>query len=241
MNISSLKEIIKRSSVGPFVKKMYRLFPIARPKYSFAQLGEDLILDHFVQYKKDGFYVDIGAYHPMDISNTHIFYKRGWSGIQVEPNSSRCNLFKRYRPQSLTLNIGIGPEQSTGTFYLFEEESLSTFSAESAELNITLGNTFLEKREVSLLPLHMVFETYAKDKIIDIMSIDTEGYDMEVLKTNDWERFRPRFIVIETVEFDVGIYGKKLNDIYDVYMKSIQYEKIADTYLNTIYTDIHGK
>ena len=71
------------------------------------------------------------------------------------------------------------------------------------------------------------------------MSIDTEGYDIEVLKSNDWKKFRPHFIILETLEYREKNTGKKLNDICDKYMSEVGYSKIADTYINTIYEKIY--
>jgi FkbM family methyltransferase len=234
-----MKERFKKTTLGKWLLAIKHAFPIAHPVYSYSQLGEDILLDHFVQYKKDGFYVDIGAYDPVSISNTYKFYKRGWKGIQIEPNAKRSPLFKRYRPGTITLTIGIGLEEGIQTFYHFQEESLSTFSKESADLNQSLGNTLLDTQQVQVLPLSAVFAQYLHGRKIDILSVDTEGYDMEVLKTNDWRQFRPAFVVVETAEYGNELLGKKLNDRYDPYMESLGYQKVADTYLNTIYMDRH--
>ena len=53
-------------------------------QYSFSQEGEDLVLARIFEGKKNGFYVDIGAHHPTRFSNTHYFYRRGWSGINID-------------------------------------------------------------------------------------------------------------------------------------------------------------
>lgn len=232
-----MKEWLKKTKIGKWLLKIKHAFPIAHPVQSYSQRGEDILLDYFIQYKKDGFYVDVGAYDPVSISNTYKFYKRGWDGIQIEPNPVRSKLFRRYRPRTTTLMIGIGPEETIGTFYHFQEESLCTFSKESAEHSQSLGNTLLDTQQIPMLPLRTVFEKHLGNNAIDILSVDTEGFDMEVLQTNDWQKFRPRLIVVETAEYDKGILGKKLNEHYDPYMHSIGYQKVADTYLNTIYLD----
>ena len=58
---------------------------------------------------------------------------------------------------------------------------------------------------------------------------------MEVLKSNDWKKFRPHFIILETMEYRKDDEGKKLNNIFDPYMQELGYKKVADTYVNTIY------
>jgi hypothetical protein len=88
---------------------------------------------------------------------------------------------------------------------------------------------------IPIIPLKKILEKHAGQKEIDILSVDTEGYDLEVLESNDWQKFRPRFLIIETLEYKNDGTGKKLNDIFDTYTEKIGYKKIADTYINTIY------
>lgn len=211
--------------------------PSIKPKYSYSQTGEDIILDSFLEGKKNGFYIDVGAYHPISLSNTYKFYKRGWSGINIEPNHNKFNLFKKQRPRDINLNIGIGSDEKVSPFYIFDADTLSTFSKESMENYKKIGHRVSEIKEIDLIPLKNVIEKYAKNKDIDFLSVDTEGYDLEVLKTNDWNLFRPKFIILETVEYSRNVFGKKTNDVYDVFMDDIGYKKIADTYINTIYLD----
>ncbi len=237
MNISTIKKAIKTTGLGKYIAKYYHQYVITRHKKSYSQVGEDIILDYLLGGKKNGFYVDIGAYHPVHLSNTCLFYKRGWKGIQIEPDEKRSLLFKKKRPNSITLNLGIGDSVGTSKFYIFKEEALSTFSKEVADLVIKEGHTLVKILEIPMMRLSDVFEKYAKNVQIDFVSIDTEGYDLAVLKTNDWNIFRPTFFVIETAEYSSENLGKKLSSLYDSFMQEKGYEKVADTYLNTIYRD----
>ncbi len=90
---------------------------------------------------------------------------------------------------------------------------------------------------VEILPLSSLLEKHVQGKEIDFFSVDTEGFDLEVLKSNDWKRFRPKLVVLETVEYSRHAFGRKLNDTHDTYMESFGYRKVADTYINTIYAD----
>ncbi|MDD4989683.1 MAG: FkbM family methyltransferase [Candidatus Pacebacteria bacterium] len=193
-------------------------------------------MDYFLKEKKMGFYVDVGAYHPMHISNTYKFYRRGWKGIQIEPNYNKFTLFQKYRPNTINLNIGVGNREGVMKFFIFEDDAYSTFSEEIVELNKSHGHKLVETKNVPIKPLRKVFAEYADKKEIDFMSVDTEGYDLEVLQTNDWNLYRPRFVVVETMEAGDRLFSRKLTTI-DPFMKSVGYEKVADTYLNTIYAD----
>lgn len=204
-----------------------------------SQCGEDLIIESIIPLKKDGLYVDVGANHPIKYSNTFLFKMKGWRGINIEPNPFRMKLFSIFRKSDVNLNIGIGVNESEMDFYIFDEHTLSTFDANSAEEFKKIGHKVKKTIKVNILPLRNILEKYCDGKQIDILSIDTEGYDLEVLKSNDWDKFRPRFVIIETLEYRKDGEGKKLNDIFDPFMNNINYKKIADTYINTIYEKIN--
>jgi hypothetical protein len=49
--------------------------------------------------------------------------------------------------------------------------------------------------------LEKICDTYVKNKKIDILSIDVEGWDMDVLESNNWNKYKPNYIIVETVEY----------------------------------------
>lgn len=204
-----------------------------------SQCGEDLIIESIMPGKKDGFYVDIGANHPIKFNNTLLFYNKGWNGINIEPNHSRMWLFNILRKRDVNLNVGIGKTDSVMNFHIFKESTLSTFDDETSEKLIKMGHPLNKTIRIPISPLKDILEKHAPNKEIDIMSIDTEGFDMEVLESNDWNRFRPRFLIIETLEYDKNEGGQKLNNKFDPYLEKIGYKKFAETYINTIYEKTH--
>lgn len=217
-------------------KILLKLFGV---RIIYSQFGEDFIIESLIPKQKTGIYVDIGANHPIKFSNTLLFYKKGWRGINIEPNTSRIKLFNILRRRDTNLNIGIGEKESEMYFNIFKESTLSTFDQKAATEYKNMGHKLDKVVRVPVLPLSKVFDLHIKDKNIDIMSVDTEGFDMIVLKSNDWNKYRPRFIILETLEYRNDGNGKKLNDTYDEYMNNIGYKKIADTYINTIYEKTH--
>jgi FkbM family methyltransferase len=72
-------------------------------RLSYAQEGEDVLLDRLLAKQTDGFYVDVGAHHPKRFSNTHYFYMRGWSGINIEPNPVVVGSFRQMRRRDINL------------------------------------------------------------------------------------------------------------------------------------------
>ena len=95
---------------------------------SFAQESEDLVLNKIFGNQSNGFFIDIGANHPIRFSNTWFFYKKGWRGINIEPNPDMFKLLEEYRPHDLNLNIGISDVNDTLDYYMFNEPALNTFS-----------------------------------------------------------------------------------------------------------------
>jgi len=211
---------------------MHKIFGV---RLISSQCGEDLIIEQRIPFKKDGLYVDVGANHPIKYSNTFLFKMKGWSGVNIEPNPFRVKLFNIFRRRDINLNIGVGAEESEMDFYVFDEHTLSTFDTNSVDEFKKMGHKVKKIVKVNVLPLKSVLEKCCSDKQIDILSIDTEGYDLEVLKSNDWNKFRPRFVIVETLEYRKDGKGKKLNDIFDPFMSNVNYKKMADTYINTIY------
>lgn len=207
---------------------------------SHSQKGEDLLIDALFKHKKKGFYIDIGACHPKRLSNTKFFYDRGWNGINIEPNPQRLPLFMQDRPRDINLNIGIGSVSKEMLFYVFEAASGSTFSKEEAETLVKVGYRLKKKLFVPVMKLSDVMKKHVKGPI-DFMTVDTEGLDMDVLKSNDWEKFRPKLLCIETIDFiDLlvldGTSDRK--EVISKYLKNCGYREYHSNGLNTIYKDV---
>ncbi|MFH5805192.1 FkbM family methyltransferase [Alienimonas sp. DA493] len=149
-----------------------------------------------------GLYVDVGAHHPVRFSNTKIFYDHGWRGVNIDPLPGSMDLFRRERPEDVNLEVGVAAERGELTYHLFDEPALNGFDpALSAERDETTDFTLLETRSVPVVPLRdLLDEHVGPERQIDFLSVDVEGLDAEVLKSNDWSRYRPRIVVAEVAE-----------------------------------------
>lgn len=215
----------------------------------FAQYGEDLILDTALQVLQNRkiiseiTYIDIGANHPKRISNTYWLYKRGHSGVIIEPNRRLAALYKKYRPRDIVLEMGI-TNTTTPTvipFYQFEEraDGLSSFS----QANIT------EAIEKTRIPFHYdiiptpvdninnIAEKYIGDKTLFLANIDVEGLDFEIISELNFQKFRPIFFIIETAELTQSTFLGRKNDKCIQLLHKHGYTVYADTYVNTILID----
>ena len=198
---------------------------------SYSQKKEDIFIDKLLGNKQKGFYVDVGAHDPYQFSNTYRFYKKGWRGINLEPDETGYKKFVELRKRDINLNIGVGNTNHALTFYKFCPSALSTFSEREAKTYIRKGFTLEKKVEVKVEKLSSIFRKYLPVKTIDFMSIDTEGFETEVLDSNNWSIFKPRIICIESVTYG----GKRKDDGYHKFLISVGYNKIYDNKLNSIY------
>jgi FkbM family methyltransferase len=203
---------------------------------SYSQEGEDMILKSLYEGKKGykGFFVDIGAHHPVRFSNTCYFYKRGWKGINVEPTPSAIKAFQLFRKRDINLNLGVGGEKGTLKFYCFNEPALNSFSKEVSERINRESDKYkiIKEVDVEILPLSEIFDTYLpKDTRIDFMSIDVEGLDYQVLRSNNWDKYKPDFILVEE---NINLDELDQSEIYQ-FLKAKGYEFIAKTLRTGIY------
>ena len=179
------------------------LFPARWGRLSFSQEGEDLLLEDLFSDQQCGRYVDIGSHHPYRFSNTYRFYRKGWSGLCVDPLPGTARKFSRARPRDIVEEVGISREGAKLTYYMLSDPALNTFDKDVAEYWSGQGKyRIIGKIEVQTFTLAELLSKVALPRI-DFMSVDVEGLDLEVLSSNDWHRFRPRIIVAESLDTDL--------------------------------------
>jgi FkbM family methyltransferase len=172
---------------------------------SFSQEGEDMILRDLFHDKQKGFFIDVGAFHPTRFSNTSHFYEKGWKGINIEPSPDAQVQFAKIRPLDINLNIGISDEAGELIYYVFDEPALNTFDPKRVEyLHSNTNYKCKNEIKISVRPLKDVLDQYLiANQKIDFMNIDVEWQEIEVLKSNDWNKYRPKILLIEILNFDL--------------------------------------
>jgi len=205
---------------------------------SYSQEGEDLIIDKLLGYKKNGFYIDIGAHHPMKYSNTFIFYKRGWNGINIDAMPKSMNEFNKIRKRDINIEVAISDNEDKNFFYIFNEPAFNTLNKKEAFLKDNKNvDKIIETIEVKTEKLETILNQCLVNQEIDFMSVDTEGNDLNVLKSNNWEKYRPQLIMVEDLKFK-NIEEYNQSEIYN-YMKSLNYSIVAKT-INTVFYQLNA-
>ena len=211
------------------------------PRVSYSRSGEDLIIEEFFRNKMSGFYVDIGAYHPIDHSNSYKYYLKGWRGINIDPSIETIDSFNKVRPEDVNLNIAIGEARGSGSYFIFKNDASMNTISENFYKESEVKHSLLlqEKREVKIDRLENVLKEYKPPTSkIDFLSVDVEGSDLQVLQSNNWDIYRPQVLCVEV---DADIFRISENDIC-TYLASKSYSPVAYTFINkevgnVIFTD----
>jgi FkbM family methyltransferase len=204
---------------------------------SWSQEGEDMLL-HRILKKKTGFYVDVGAHHPKRFSNTYFFYRMGWSGINIDAMPGSMKEFEKCRKRDINLELGVYHKKDILDYYFFNEPALNSFSAKhSEELSLAEKNYNVKKiLKIKVRPLREILAYHLKGRKIDFLNVDVEGFDLNVLQSNDWSKYRPRFVLAEILK-------SSLNNIEDNnvvrFMKKQGYIIYAKQMNTVFFEDLH--
>lgn len=169
------------------------------PLTSYSQRFEDLYLGCCFPDQRDGFYIDIGAGHPVYDNVSFAFYLRGWRGIAVEPNPWLSQLAHGVRPRDRNIQSLAGESEGTASFHLVNEfHGLSTMIADHA---LKAQSEFGKASQAMTMPvttLKALCEQHAPASF-EFLKIDVEGAEGDVIRGGDWKRFRPKVVVIEAL------------------------------------------
>jgi FkbM family methyltransferase len=172
---------------------------------SYAQHGEDMIVVNIFHLIGIGTptFLDVGAHHPINISNTALLSQRGSKGINIEANPNLIQEFKRLRPNDINLNCGVGPRPGHLEFYYIDDWSgRNTFDKAQAEAFVGQHPEFrirkVEKIEVKTLD--QIIAEFAQGRWPDFLTIDVEGWDFAVMEASGMRCGNgPKVVCVEVV------------------------------------------
>lgn len=185
--ISPIGKVKTSFLVRPFLKK------------SVAQQGEDLILDRILSrllemdLSQPGMFVDVGAYHAVDHSVTYLLYKRGWRGIAFDPSTVTRKSFKIWRPKDTFVCKAVGETDDVDVPFFVPKNA-----SDHSLTNTKYPKKSDDYKEIIVGQVNLNVELKRQNvSYIDVLNIDIEGAELEVLKTFDFELFRPKVVAIE--------------------------------------------
>ena len=164
---------------------------------SYSQNQEDVVLFRLVELIPEGFYVDVGAAHPVLDNVTYALYKAGWHGINIEPMKREADLLREIRPRDITCETAAGDTVGRVTLYAapMENRGATTADTDLVEKYTNAGQSF-ESFEVDVVRLDQILEEN-NIEIVHILKIDVEGAEKAVLKGASLSKYRPWVLVIE--------------------------------------------
>jgi FkbM family methyltransferase len=160
---------------------------------SYSQFGEDrIIFDYFSSISiTKGFFLEIGANHPTKLSQTWLLEKNGWIGILIEPLPHLAALLKEQRKNSLVFESAVSSSDKTGHTYLLIKDDPS-----ESELVFDKPADDNSYKIVQVRTLNDIL-IEAECNRIDFLSIDIEGMEIPALQAFDFQKYRPKMILIE--------------------------------------------
>jgi len=186
-------------------------------------------------------YLDVGAADPCQDNNTYLFYQKHCRGVLVEPNPAFCRKIKTERPGDTVLNIGVGvTSQSEADYYVIggrDGDYLNSFSKEQVDDIVARSDglrSIARTIKMPLVNINRIIEQHFK-AAPSFVSIDTEGLDLAILKSFDFDRFRPSIFCVETLVIGTTRVKTEILDL----MTSKGYVARGSTFVNTIFVDTH--
>ncbi len=201
---------------------------------SYSQHGEDqFVLDYFAG--RSGFYIDVGASHPVRISNTYLLYLNGWRGITIEPMPHLSRKHRQYRPDDRHFNVGAGSHDGKMMLYDLTPAVLTTFDKDVATAHLNNGHAVLSSLiETPIKTISSLCSEAGVTCTVDFMNVDCEGYDLRVLQGVDWAATKPTLICVETG----GVVQPPEHKI-QAFLAGVGYKSVKALGCNTFFELIH--
>ena len=212
-------------------------------KPTYSQTGEDSIIFYILNMLnidiKNVTYLDLGANHARDLSNTFFFYERGASGVLVEANPLLVDELIKERPRDIVLNRCVSEtDEDTLKFYILNGDGLSSPDYESVceFLRINEDLEIVKTIDVKSITTKEIVDLYLKEAPT-ILNIDIEGNELSIIKSFDLSIYRPLIIVTEMIPYSKKLVVGDKNEEIVKFLKDKNYIEYAFTGINSIFID----
>jgi len=177
-----------------------------------------IFLDAIWKHRKPGFYVELGAWNGHKKNSTNILENAGWNGVCIEPTPESFKELISYR-RCRCLNVAVSNKNGKSKFTIFKDDpacnGLSDFHSQ-------LHKERYDQRDTHVIEIETVtWDSLDLPNHIDYLQLDTEGSELEILKSIDWGIQKISYICLE--DNHLYFYNDKT---YSEYMTSIGYHCI---------------
>lgn len=180
----------------------------------YGQFGEDAVLQNIFRarawhraikenagkiQKHRGFYVDVGAFAPVQHSNTYWFYRQGWRGINIDAAPGSMRPFRWIRRRDVNLEMAVSDREGELIYYCWGIPNvMNTTSKEAADEVIRMGGGQPQKLSIQSRRLeHILDEHLPRGQTIDFLTVDVENHNFEVIQSNNWTKYKPTVVLVE--------------------------------------------
>ena len=196
----------------------------------WSQGGEDAVLQDRFASTKSGFFVDVGAFDPRIGSNTYAFYRRGWSGVNIDAKPGSMRPFRLLRRRDTNIEAAIGDVEEARTLFVFAESELNTLDEGIAQRR-SVNHRLLRQVPLRVQTLASLLKELGAPSNFEFLTIDCEGLDEQVLRGNDWTCFQPEVVVIE----GYGTLDERLAAPGTEFLRSVGFRPFAATSLSLLF------
>ena len=210
-------------------------------KKSYSNWGIDMMADFFFREINKGVFIDIGCHHPMINNNTYPLYKRGWNGINIDIDYSAIDSFNFLRSKDTNIEIAVSDTiGNSDLFFYHNRAAKNTLSKEK-------GLDAKQIRSIKTTTLNKIIqESIYKDQKINFLTIDVEGFELNVLRGFDFKKYKPELVVVELIQrgmtefFHQNITNIQNSDIY-LYMIKQDYKLVNWIHDDLIFVPLEMK
>ena len=208
-----------------------------KEKLHYSRWGEDSFLINYFKDTSSGRYIDIGAFHPFRGSNTHLLYKKGWTGINIDLSKTSIDLFKLARPNDINLNLAIS--DANKKIKVYQTKDLGKMNT----IDSKFASFFLKNyhvRESCSYNLNDILYKYntSKNNRFELIDIDVEGSEYQILENLNFNKYSFKLILVET---HIGyLHFKQQSDKIHTLLKSKNYNYLKNFGETAVFENAEG-
>tara|TARA_Y100000591_G_scaffold282145_1_gene262332 strand:- start:489 stop:1220 length:732 start_codon:yes stop_codon:yes gene_type:complete len=241
MRLRSFKFLL--NSKNTLFRKIYLFYNIYLRNFKYlkggSQFDEDIYLNSFFAKDYIGKFVDLGCFHPTRDNNTFRFYKRRWTGINVDLNPITIELFNFFRSKDININCAISDKKTLKKMYFVDNLSpLNTLDQNHLKFlkrNFLFKNKDFKEKKIKTENVNDILKKYKFNRV-DFLNIDLEGLEYEVIKSINFKKFKINLICIEILDHN-KISRNKSKKIHQI-LKKNNFKYLKKIGVNSIFKNI---